>query len=169
MLGVVLVLQRAGSADPSRIRTATVALEAVCDSVLVLSFAGSRDDGSLPLPADASELSAVASALRAAGKGHVAVLAGDIERPSAELLRYMNSVRGNFEAIVPEGRDGTLQPMLALYRTSLLRRAEGLVAAGDREIAKLLDLATVRRITVDEVAKFGDPGRILERAGSTPL
>jgi len=169
MLGAVLIVQGAGATDASRIHAATAALRAVCDRVVVFGPGESAEDDSLPLPADASELAAVAAALRAAGEGHVAVLAGDLMHPSAELLRYMNQVRGNFEAVVPEGRDGRLQPVFAIYRTTLLRRAQGLIAAGDRDLSKLLDLATVRRITADEVAKFGEPERLLERPGPAPF
>ncbi|MFW5869011.1 MAG: NTP transferase domain-containing protein [Armatimonadota bacterium] len=169
MLGAVLMVQAAGATDPARIQAATAALESVCGRVILFGGGETSEDATVPLPADTSDLAAVTAALRAAGEGHVAVLAADLVHPSAELLRYMNQVRGNFEAVVPEWRDGSLQPLLAIYHTSVLRRAQGLIAAGDRELSKLLELATTRRITVDEVAKFGEPERLLERAGPTPL
>ncbi|HCA46468.1 MAG TPA: hypothetical protein DEP45_03625 [Armatimonadetes bacterium] len=94
-----------------------------------------------------------------------AIVSAGIERPSAELLRYMCRVRGSFEAVIPERDDGTVQPLLGLYHCALLRRAEGLLAAGEGRIGALLELASVRRITPEEVAKFGDPDRLLGTAG----
>lgn len=163
MLGAVLILRQTSAIEPASIELATTALESVCDRVLVFG-AGAASDDTRPLPADTGELAAVMAALREAGGDHVAVLAADLRHPSSELLRYMAQVRGSFEAVVPEQRDGSLQPMAALYHASVLRRAEGLLAAGEREIAKLLSLCTIRRITVEEVAKFGEPERLLERS-----
>ena len=169
MLGAVLILQDAGPADHANVKRATAALEGVCERVLVFGGASEPDTDHRPLPADPSELAAVAAALREAGDGHVAVLPVDLGHPSAELLRYMAHVRGSFEAVVPERRDGTAQPLVALYHASLLRRADGLLAAGERDLSKLLHLASVRRISVDETAKFGEPEGLLERTGPTRL
>ncbi|MGC9316482.1 MAG: molybdenum cofactor guanylyltransferase [Armatimonadota bacterium] len=109
-------------------------------------------------------LGAVAAVLADAAEDHAIVLAADLMHPSAELLRYMIQVRGGHEAIVPERRDGRLQPLLALYHARCSRRAEGLVAAGQQALDALLEIVDVRRVTADEVAKFGDPGSLLARA-----
>jgi molybdopterin-guanine dinucleotide biosynthesis protein A len=168
MLGAIIMLQRAGTTEPPTVRGATNVLESVCERVLV--FGGEASDAAdYYLPADASELAAVAAALREAMDGHVAVLSADLLHPSSELLRYMTQVRGSFEAVVPVHRDESLQPLAAIYHASLLRRAEGLIAAGERELSKLLGVATVRRVSVEEVAKFGEPERLLERAGPAPI
>lgn len=164
MLGAVLIMQAAGATEPSGVHLATTVLKSVCDRVIV--FGGEAAGAAAhPLPGDASELAAVAAALREAADGHVALLSADLLHPSSELLRYMAQVRGSFEAVVPEHRDETPEPLMAIYHPSLLRRAEGLVAAGERELSNLLEAATVRRISVEEIAKFGEPERLLERTG----
>ena len=166
MLGAILVPPTAEAIDSEGIRAASVALEAVCDRVLV--FGSGSKAVTHPLPADASDLAAVTAALRQAGEDHVAVLAADLLHPSGELLRYMERVRGSFEAVVPERRNGGLQPLAAIYHGALLRRAEGLIAAGERDLAALLELASVRRISIEETAKFGDPERLLQRGRPAP-
>lgn len=167
MLGAIVIVQGAAPPDPAQLQASTAALEAVCDRVVVL---GSEVAAAAthPLAGDPTALRAVTEALGEADRGHVAVLAADIIHPSAELLRYMAHVTAGFEAVVPDRRDGTPQPLAAVYHTSLLRRADGLLAAGQRDLTGLLDLANVRHISVEEVAKFGEPERLLERAGPTP-
>ncbi|MBD3291317.1 MAG: NTP transferase domain-containing protein [Armatimonadia bacterium] len=169
MLGAVLIVQGAGVIEPESVERALTALESVCDRVIVLGGPERAGPGGRELPSDADELTAVNAALHESRDGHCVVLAGDLRHPSVELLRYMLHIRGSFEVVVPERRDGSPQPLCALYHTALVRRAEGLLAAGERTLAPLLDLATVRRVSVEEVAKFGDPQDLLERSGSRPL
>lgn len=169
MLGAVLIVRGTKATEPSGVERALTALQSVCDRVIVLGGPGDADADHRPLPMDANELIAVTAALREAGDGHVAVLATDLRHPSSELLRYMHHIRGGFEAVVPHHRDGSPQPLAALYHGQLLRRAEGLLAAGERTLAPLLELGTVRPVTVEEVAKFGEPEELLERTGAPPL
>jgi len=81
------------------------------------------------------------------------------------LLRYMVHVRGSFEAVVPLAADDAPQPLLALYHPRCAGRARGLLSAGERDPLALLQIAAVRHITADEVAKFGDPAELLARGG----
>ena len=169
MVGAVLIVQGARAIEPKGIERTLAALESVCERVVVLGGAERHGPDGSAVPSDTDELTAVVAALREAGGGHCAVLAGDLPHPSSELLRYMEHVRASFEVVVPERRDGSPQPLCALYHGNLLRRGEGLLAAGERSLAPLLDLATVRRVSVEEVAKFGDPQDLLERTARQPL
>lgn len=167
MLGSVIVVRGAETAGPDGIERAVRALLPECSRVLVLGGAerAARAIGAehMPLPRDAGELLALTAALREAGGAHVAVLAADLVHPSSELVRYMQQICGSVEVVLPEHRDGHPQPCAALYHPALLRRAEGLLAAGERELLPLLELASVRRVTPDEVAKFGEPEELLAR------
>lgn len=167
MLGAVVVLHSPAAVSPQSIERAVAALRPWCHRVLVFGGPEQAGDDHRPLPRDAGELLAVTAALRQAERGHVAVLAADLAHPSSELVRYLRHVRGSFEVIAPERRDGGLQPLAALYHAALLRRAEGLLAAGERDLGPLLEMAAVRRVTVEEVAKFGEPEELLERAGQS--
>jgi hypothetical protein len=169
MLGAVMVAQGHGG-SLAALQPALTALAAECERVLLvgdvesslLHMSGAEQR---PLPRGASELSGLLVALRAAEGDHIALVGTQIRRPSPELLRYMRRVRGSFEVVIPERPDGSLQPLLGLYHPAVLRRAEGLLAAGEGRIAALLELASVRRITTEEVAKFGDPDELLGPSG----
>ncbi len=171
MLGAVVVVHDAGAGRPESVQGAVAALRAQCSRVLVVGGAedSARAAGAdyRSLPREASELLALIAALREAGGAHVAILAADLSHPSSELVRYMQHVRGSFDVVAPERRDGSLQPLAALYHPSLLRRTEGLLAVGERDLAPLLQLASVRRVTAEEVAKFGEPEVLLARAGQS--
>lgn len=169
MLGAVVIVHDAKTGGPENVQGAVAALRARCERVLVVGgtedVARSCDADYQSLPREAGELVALIAALHEAEGDHVAILAADLRHPSSELVRYMQHVRGSFDVVAPERRDGSLQPLAALYHPSLLRRAEGLLTAGERDLAPLLQLASVRRVTADEVAKFGEPEDLLERVG----
>ena len=164
MLGAVVIVQETEPADPESVERAVAALAPECDPVLVFGGGGRAGEYARPLRRAAGELPVLATVLGEAGDGHAAVLAADLTHPSSELVRYMARIRGSFDIVAPQRHDGSLQPLLALYRGSLRRRAEGLLAAGEHGIRPLLEIATVRRVSVEEVAKFGDPECLLERA-----
>ena len=165
MLGAVVVVGPAVAPDAEAIRGALAALRPHCHRLAVFGRTEQFDNLHHPLPADASELHALAAVLRQAGREHAAVMPADLLRPSAELIRYMIEVSGSFEVVAPERHDGSVQPLLALYHPKLLRRIEGLITAGERDISALLETATIRRITAEEVAKFGEPELLLDRRG----
>ncbi len=165
MLGAILCLR--DSPEPSETAdSVAAALQPHCDRILTFaSAAGDDAPARRVLDADAGELPALTEVLREAGDDHAVVMADDLRSPSSALVRYMIQVRGSFEIVIPRYRDGTLQPLLALYHPNLLRRAEGLVAAGDRDLTALVELASVRPVTPVEIEKFGDPDALLERGG----
>ena len=90
-------------------------------------------------------------------------MAADLAHPSAELVRYLVHIRGGHEAVVPVRRDGLPQPLCALYHGRCAGRAQGLVASGERNAEALLAEVEVREVTVEEVAKFGEPQELLAR------
>lgn len=156
-------------ATPDALREVAVALEPQCDRVLIFAPGESDAADFRALPPEAAELHAVAAALREAGDDHAAIAASDLCHPSSALIRYMVQIRGSFEIVIPERGDGGNEPLPGLYHPAIRRRAEGLIAAGERDLAALLELASVRLVTSEEVAKFGDPDDLLERAGHSSM
>lgn len=163
MLGAIVAIAETCPVRTEGMEHLRLALADHADRVLVFGGAGEGGSERVPLPMGISPLGALAVILRHAGDDHAIVVAADLRHPSAELLRYMVQVRGSFDAVAPERADGSLQPLLALYHPRCARRAAGLVAGGERELALLLAGAHLRRITVDEVAKFGHPTDLLAR------
>lgn len=162
MLGAIVAVGDAERVSAARIDALERMLRAHADQVAVIG-PGSGDPPLDPLPAAAGYLRALAQAVHLVDEDHAIVLAADLTHPSSELLRYLVSVRGSHAAVLPEGRGGRLQPLLGLYHSRLARRVDGLLAAGERDLQPLLDVIEVRRITPEEVAKFGDPDRLLAR------
>jgi len=164
MLGAIIAVQGAASVSANHLEHLLRLLTPLTDEVALV---GGTELGSqhrlIRAPRGMSELAAVAEVLTHAGADHALIVAADLKWPSPELLHYLVLIRAGHEAVVPEGPDGTLQPMLALYHGRIAARARGLVSAGERELVALLEGLTVRRVTVDEVAKFGDPKRLLQR------
>jgi len=182
MLGAIVVLERERAARPEDIEQLAELLGEFADPVLAFGDAqGACAQAGVSLLDAPSELAAVAAALRRArvgglvprslgeggslgqggGDDHAIVLSADLTHPSAELVRYLVHIRAGHEAVVPVRRDGSWQALCALYHSRCAGRAEGLVAAGAREAEALLAEVEVRTVTVEEVAKFGDPERLL--------
>ncbi len=163
MLGAIVAVEGTASVSAGHIELLTKMLATLTDEVLLL---GGTEVGSehqpVAVPRRIGELGAVAAALSHAGADHLLVIAADIRHPSLDLLRYLSMVRAGHEAVVPEGPDG-VQPLLAVYHARLAGRAQALASTGAREMQALLEDARVRRVGVDEVAKFGSPRTLLER------
>jgi len=166
VLGAIIITRDMAPASPAGIEQMRLALAHHADRVIVFGgVEGADAPDRVLLPPAVSELGAIATVLAHAGDDHAIVVAADLRHPSGELLRYLVHVRGSFDAVVPVGRDDAPQPLLALYHPRCAGRARGLLSAGERDPAALLRIATVRRVTDDEVAKFGDPAELLARGG----
>lgn len=93
------------------------------------------------------------AALAACRGSWAAVVACDLPFVTGELFLRLVSLRENFEAVVPVQTDGRLQPLCALYAIEpCLRRAEELIAAGERRPRALLDSVRARRLMPFEFA-----------------
>jgi molybdopterin-guanine dinucleotide biosynthesis protein A len=88
----------------------------------------------------------------------VIVVAWDMPFVSTDLLATLREVGEDVDAAVPESdsRRG-LEPLCAYYTPACLPAIEHRVAAGDRRIVAFYDDVRVARVSVDVVAKFGDP------------
>jgi len=163
MLGAIVAVEGTATIAAAHIEHLTMILSPLVDEVLLLggTEAGSRHR-EVRVPRGMSELGAIAKVLSQTDE-HAMVVAADLRRPSAELMRYMAMIRAGHEAVVPEGPGGQLQPMLAIYHARVTGRARGLVSSGEREPRALLENVLVRRVSVDELTKFGSPRRLLQR------
>ena len=164
MLGAIIAVEGTSAISATQIDHLTQMLAPLTDEVMLLGGAESgAQHRQVSVPRGASELAAVAQVLAHADGDHVMVLAADLRWPSPDLLRYMALIRAGHEAVVPEDADGDAQPMLAIYHSRIAGRARGLAGSGERDLAALLKDVLVRRVSSDELAKFGDPTQLLRR------
>ena len=111
----------------------------------------------LPVVADVylkwGALGGVHAALCACRAPWAAVVACDLPFVTGELFVHLASLRENFDAVVPVQGDGRPQPLCALYRVEPCRkRAEELIAAGERRPRALLRAVETRRVAMAELA-----------------
>lgn len=124
------------------------------------SLVGAPEDsatGHLPVVADVyrkwGALGGLHAALAACRAPWAAVVACDLPFVTGELFMHLASLREGFDAVVPVERDGRPQPLCALYRVEPCRkRAEGLIAAGERRPRALLRAVKTRWVAMAELA-----------------
>ena len=131
------------------------ALAAISEQIRVV---GARDTsgGSAVVPDVHEEWGALGglhAALAACGSEWAAIVACDLPFVTGELFIRLAGWRENFEAVVPVQADNRLQPLCALYRArACLRRAEELIAEGERRPRVLLERVSARRVMHGEIA-----------------
>jgi len=82
-------------------------------------------------------------------------IACDMPFVSEDLIRYIVSVRGGFDAVVPK-IDWKIEPLHALYRKSCLPVIRGLIASGVYQTIKAFDMLNVRYLNEAEI-RANDP------------
>src|SRR5258706_5725551 len=108
-------------------------------------------------------LGGVHAALGVARGEPVIVLACDMPYVSAPFLAYLASLAGDpggFEAIVPQTERG-YHPLCAVYTHAVIAPIERRLAAGHFTMMDLLADVRLRVVAADDIARFGDPHRLL--------
>ncbi len=82
-------------------------------------------------------------------------IACDMPFVSEDLIRYIVSVRGEFDAVVPK-IDWKIEPLHALYRKSCLPVIRGLIASGVYQTIKAFNRLNVRYLNESEI-RANDP------------
>jgi molybdopterin-guanine dinucleotide biosynthesis protein A len=108
-------------------------------------------------------LGGVHAALSAARGEPVIVLACDMPYVSAPFLAYLAGLAGDpggFAAIVPQTERG-YHPLCAVYTHAVIAQIERRLAAGHFTMMGLLADVRLRVVAADDIARFGDPHRLL--------
>lgn len=102
-------------------------------------------------------LCGIVAALRAGEGRPLVVLACDLPFVPAGLIRLLAELP---EPLVVPSLDGRPQPLLARYETALLPELEAALA-GQEPLARTVEALHPRLLEEDELARFGDPRRLL--------
>ena len=94
--------------------------------------------------------------LQAAGEELAFVTSCDSAFLSTALISHLVSICDDYDVVVPRW-DGRLQPLLAVYRRTVLPHLEGQLATGELRPAYLFDKVRTRTVEPDEIRRF-DPG-----------
>jgi molybdenum cofactor guanylyltransferase len=102
-------------------------------------------------------LCGIVAALRAGEGRPVVVIACDLAFVTASLIRFLAQAP---EPLVMPTLDGRLQPLLARYEPSLLPELEAALEH-EEPLAQTVESLRPRLIGEEELARFGDPHRLL--------
>jgi molybdopterin-guanine dinucleotide biosynthesis protein A len=119
-------------------------------------------------------LGAIATALHAAGNPAVLVVSCDMPFLDPEVLSWMSTIAGRFDAVVPvtdlrtrQGGEQTFQTLHAIYRQSCLPAIQSALRAGDRRTTAFLENVSVRQVSEVEIRRF-DPEMLTLLSVNTP-
>jgi molybdopterin-guanine dinucleotide biosynthesis protein A len=128
-------------------------LDAVCDPVLIAAGDAPRSvAGRLsvadPVPG-AGPLGGLVAALRASPHRLLAVVAVDLPWIDPRLIRMLAARIGDGDVAVCETARG-IEPLHAVYATSMLAAAEAALAGSDRSLRRLIEESEAVRLTESE-------------------
>lgn len=140
-----------------------IVLELFRDNFDRLLLVGDREerfaDYGLPVVPDiypGSSLGGLYTGLHRAGTEHVFVASCDLPCPSAEVLRYLCSLKEGYDAVVPSTNYG-YEPLFALYAKSCLAPIKAQLERGEFCAFAYYPEIRVRYVPTEELAPF-DPG-----------
>jgi molybdenum cofactor guanylyltransferase len=105
-----------------------------------------------------SALGGVYTGLLTAETEHIFVSSCDLPFPNQELLRYLCSLRDNFDAVVPETARG-YEPLFALYKKSCLVPINSQLERGDFCAYGYYPQVRIRYVEDEELERFDPDGR----------
>jgi molybdenum cofactor guanylyltransferase len=130
--------------------------------VLLVGDRGERFAGyGLPVVPDifpGSSLGGLYTGLRHAETDHVFVASCDLPFPSAQVLRYLCSLKEGFDAVVASTEYG-YEPLFALYSKSCLAPIKALLDRGEFCAYAYYPQIRVRYVPPEELAPFDPDGR----------
>jgi len=109
----------------------------------------------------AGPLSGLHASLSAVAADGVFLVAADLPFASALLAKRIIGLTGDKEAGVIRLHDGKLEPLFALYRTSLLSRCEAAIVSGDNRMTGVIFSADTRYIDTGELGDLWDEKAIV--------
>lgn len=81
-----------------------------------------------------------------------ALLVGcDLPFVTSELFKFLASLDGPYEAVVPMSANQRLEPLCAIYCSSGLHAVDALIASGERKISLLYDRVPTRYVRFEEL------------------
>ncbi len=112
----------------------------------------------LPDICPGSALGGIFTGLHAAGTNYVFVAPCDLPFPNARVLRYLCSLGGGFDAVVPKTALG-YEPLFALYSKSCLAPMRKQLESGDFCAYGYYPQVSVRYVPYEELARLDTDGK----------
>lgn len=131
------------------------ALQPVTSGLAII--ANNPDYARLGLPVFADEqagvgpLEAIRTALANTLKSRVVLIGCDLPFVTSNLFKFLLKIPGNYDAVVPLGADGRLEPLCAIYSKEAEQVVRELITSGERKVSRLFDQVPTRFVDFDEV------------------
>src|SRR6185295_7243253 len=79
-------------------------------------------------------LEAIRTAMANSATPSFLLVSCDLPFVTTDLFRFLLSIRGDHQAVVPIGADGKLEPLCAVYRAEVMPIVTKLIAQGERKV-----------------------------------
>lgn len=96
-------------------------------------------------------LEAIRISLLNANSSRALLVGCDLPFVTSELFKFLVSLDGPYEAVVPMSANQKLEPLCAIYCSSSLNTVETLIASGERKISLLYDRIPTRFVRFEEL------------------
>ncbi|MEK6410788.1 MAG: molybdenum cofactor guanylyltransferase [Acidobacteriota bacterium] len=131
------------------------ALEPVTTRVAIIANSPEYARLGFPVFADSQAgigpLEAIRTALASADTSRIVLAGCDLPFVTAELFKFLLSIPGSQQAIVPVGADGKLEPLCAIYSSEALPAVTDLIARDKKKISLLFDQIPTRLVAFEEL------------------
>lgn len=131
------------------------ALQPVTTSVAIVANDPEYAKLGFPVFADSQmgigPLEAIRTTLRNSNSSRALLVGCDLPFVSPALFKFLLSIGGDYDAVVPIGADQKLEPLCAIYCTRALVVVDELIASGERKVSSLFDRIPTRFVRFDEL------------------
>ncbi len=131
------------------------ALQPVTTSVAIIANDPEYARLGFPVFADSQmgigPLEAIRTTLRNSNSPRTLLVGCDLPFVSPELFKFLLSICGDYDAVVPISADQELEPLCAIYCTRALVVVDELIASGERKVSSLFDRVPTRLVRFGEL------------------
>lgn len=131
------------------------ALTPVVSSVAIIANRAEYQRLGFPVIADTNvdigPLEAIRTALANSTSSKIILVACDLPFITSDLLRFLLSLSGDRQSVVPIGSDNRFEPLCAVYSREALPVVEEIIHSGQRRISPLFDRVPTRVVAFDEL------------------
>ena len=101
-------------------------------------------------------LGGIYSGLMNSGSFYNFVLACDMPFVNLELIKYMVSIKDNFDAVVPKLKKG-YEALFAIYSKNCISAISEILKTGDLKVVNFFNKLKLRELNEKEISRFGAP------------
>lgn len=146
------------------------ALGPVASRISIIANSGEYSRLGLPVFADVNigigPLEAIRVAMANSRAPRFALVGCDLPFVTSELFAFLLDLAGDYQAVVPVGADGGLEPLCAIYSTEAIETVETMIESGERKPGLLFERIHSRRVAFSEISHLRGAALFFENVNS---